>query len=64
MKIILNLPQSDINFLLNRAVVNDTNFTTELIRCINTLKFFNTCKEFNIKVLIKQQFDIFHVAMI
>lgn len=61
MKIKLNLPQSDINFLLNRSVVNNTNFTTELIRCINTLKFFNVCKEFDMKVLVEQSGIVYNV---
>lgn len=53
MKVTLNLPQSDINFILTRSIINNTNFTTELVRCIETLRFLNTCKTFGINLLVE-----------
>jgi hypothetical protein len=53
MKVIFNIPQTDIDFIRQQSAKNHTNFTIELTRCIETLRFLDTYKFFGINLLVE-----------
>ena len=52
-KITVNLPEEQVNFLMNVAATEKITFTDAIRRSINTEKFFINQKQANRKILIE-----------